>query len=197
MIFSTLSPSSLIYSYVSPTLLLSPSNEFFISSIVFFTSDWLFFIFSNSLLKFSLSSSLLLPRSVSTLMTISLYSLSGRLFMSVSFSSFSGFCPFPLFGTYSFVSSFCFFLCAYIYVLGRSPTSPNLRQAALFKRCLEVHQSFSLLWLVPNVSGVSPVGATCVLLWQGCSCCRCLGRLGCPPGWLVVRFSFMLLLWSP
>ena len=69
-------------------------------------------------------------------MTLCLYSLSGRVFTSVSFVLCLGFCPVSLLETYSFVYSFCLFLCAYIYVLGRLATSPDLGKVTLCKACL-------------------------------------------------------------
>ena len=53
-----LSFRSLMLSSVSPYLLLIPSSVSFISIIVFFSSDWFFFEFSSSLLKFLLCSSI-------------------------------------------------------------------------------------------------------------------------------------------
>ena len=49
---------SLMLPSVSPYLLLIPSSMSFISIIVFFSSDWFFFEFSSSLLKFLLCSSI-------------------------------------------------------------------------------------------------------------------------------------------
>lgn len=64
VISTTLSYRSLMYSSVSPNLLLIPSCVFFIAVIVFFISDYYFFIFSKCLLKFSLCSSIFFPGSV-------------------------------------------------------------------------------------------------------------------------------------
>ena len=58
VISTILSSMSFMHYSVSPNLLLIPSSVFFITVIVFFSSDWLFFIFSKSLLKFSLCSSI-------------------------------------------------------------------------------------------------------------------------------------------
>ena len=81
----------------------------FQSSVFFFqlysSTLSLFYIFSNSLLNFSLCSSILLS-SLSIFMIFTLNSLLGRLFISTSFSSSSGILSFSLFGTYSSVSSF-------------------------------------------------------------------------------------------
>ena len=90
VISSSLSSSSLICCFVSSTLLLSASSEFFISNVAFFISDWFYFTFSSPLLLISLYAFILLPRSVSIFMTFCLNSLSGRLFISVSFGSFPG-----------------------------------------------------------------------------------------------------------
>ena len=57
---------------------------FLISVIVFLSSDWIFFMFYNSLLKFSLCSSILFPKSVSIFITNGLNSLFGKLFIFVS-----------------------------------------------------------------------------------------------------------------
>ena len=78
----------LIFSPASYNLLLVPSSLFFISVIVFFTSDYFLNIFS--LLKFSLFSSIFLS-SMSILMIITLNFLYGRLLISVLFSYFSEF----------------------------------------------------------------------------------------------------------
>ena len=64
-----------MHSSVSLNLLLIPSSVFFVLVIVFFSSDWFFLIFYNSLLKFSLCSSILLLSLVSIFMTIALNSL--------------------------------------------------------------------------------------------------------------------------
>ena len=53
----------LIHYSVTTNLLLIPSSVFLISVVVFFSSDWIFIIFSKSLLKFPLNSSILLPSS--------------------------------------------------------------------------------------------------------------------------------------
>ena len=55
-----LSSSSQISSSVSSNLLLIPYSIFLILVIVFFSSVWIFLIFSNSLLKFSLCLSILI-----------------------------------------------------------------------------------------------------------------------------------------
>ena len=78
-----LSSRSLMLSSVSPSLLFIPPSVFFIFVILFFGSDWFFFIFSCSLLKcvhlfFSLIQFLIL-------ITNALDSLSSKLFTSVSF----------------------------------------------------------------------------------------------------------------
>ena len=59
-----LSARSHMCSSVSPSLPLIPSSMFFISVILFFGSDWFFFIFSSSVFKFSLYLSILFPNSV-------------------------------------------------------------------------------------------------------------------------------------
>ena len=74
------------------------------------------FIFSNSLLKFSLCSPILLPSSLSIFMTIALNSLLGRLLFPLCLFLFMRFCLVLLFGTYSSFSSFCLILCVYFYV---------------------------------------------------------------------------------
>ena len=79
VVSTILSSRSLIHSSVLPNLLLIPSNFHFSYCIL-----QLFFIFSNSLLKFSLCSSVLLLSLVSILMTIALNSLSGKLLLSIS-----------------------------------------------------------------------------------------------------------------
>ena len=79
-----LSSRLLMRASVSPSLRNSvPSSVFFISVTVFFSFDWFFYIFSSSLLKFSLCSSILFPSSISILITIALNYLSGKLFISL------------------------------------------------------------------------------------------------------------------
>ena len=62
---------------------INSSNVFFISVIIFFSYDWLFFIFSGSLKKLSLCSSLLFCNSVIILITNNLISFSGKLLVSL------------------------------------------------------------------------------------------------------------------
>ena len=80
----------LIHSSVSSSLLLILSSVFFISFIVFLTSDQLFFIFSSSVLKFSVCSSVLFPSSVSILITHALNFSFAESFILVSVIIFSG-----------------------------------------------------------------------------------------------------------
>ena len=78
--------SLLIVSSTSCSLPLNPSIEFFSSVIVLFncvTYVWFFLIFPTSLLKFSLSSCIVLLILVSTFMTIILNSLLGKLCVSI------------------------------------------------------------------------------------------------------------------
>lgn len=108
--------------YCTSDLLLIPSRVFFLSVIVFFSSNW--FSFAFSLLRFSLCSSILL-NSVSIFMTITLnYS---SLFSSISHLSCSLIWNI-------FLCSFCLILCCF-YVLNRSDTSPTLKGVALCRRC--------------------------------------------------------------
>ena len=62
------------YSVLGFFCLFSPVTEFFIF-------DWVFVVFSSSLLKFSLCSSMLSPNSVNIFITNALNSLSGILFL--------------------------------------------------------------------------------------------------------------------
>ena len=82
--------SSLIHSPASFILMLIPSSLFFISVIVFFNYLWLFFIFSNYLLKtycnFLRYAWILFPGSWIIFMIITLNSLLGRLPISMSLS---------------------------------------------------------------------------------------------------------------
>ena len=136
MIYSSVLSILLINPSISFTLLLSPFSEFLISSIVFFIFDWLSFIFSYSFLMFSLCSPILLPRSVRIFMTFAWFLCQVEclfLFLAVLFL---GFCPVLLLGMYCFASSFCLFLCAYIYVLGGSAKPPYLGEAASCRRHL-------------------------------------------------------------
>ena len=74
---------SLMNSFVLPSQLFIPSNVSFISVIIFFSSDWFFFIFPSSLLEVLLYSSILFPSSVSILITNAFNSLFGKLFVSL------------------------------------------------------------------------------------------------------------------
>lgn len=89
----------MLQSSVIANLLLIPSNMFFSFVTVFLRSAWLFLILSNSLFKFSLSSSIPLSSLVRILMTVSLNFLSGRLLFI-----FLGFFPGDIF--ICFVPSF-------------------------------------------------------------------------------------------
>ena len=106
---TTLSFRSLVYPAFSNWLLI-PHNVFF-SSVVFFCSILIFlYIFSILLLKYTLSYSIPLPSSMSIFMTMTLNSLSDKLLISVSFSSFPDFFFFfclSFIGKLFFVSSFC------------------------------------------------------------------------------------------
>lgn len=110
-------------------------------------------------LKFSLSSSILLS-SVSSFMSIYLNSLSGRLLLSIQFSSFPGIL------SCSFVWKV--FLCLLIlplyvcfYVLDIPATSPDLERMALFRR-----------WLVGSSDAVPPgYQSRCS---RGVSCVGCV-----------------------
>ena len=75
MVFIILSSRLFMLSSLSLNLLVVPSSVFFIAIIVF-SSDCFSFIFSRSLLKFSLCSAIRYPSPVSILITIALNSLS-------------------------------------------------------------------------------------------------------------------------
>ena len=66
-------------------LLHFPPGVLFISAIIFFSFDWLFFIFSNSLLKFSLCPSIILSNLVTILIAKALHYFIWQLFISVLF----------------------------------------------------------------------------------------------------------------
>ena len=87
-VISTVSSRSLICSSASSNLLFVPSSIFFISAFVFLHSDWFFYIFSMSLLMFSMYSSILLLSLMSIFMTMILDSLSEGLLISIWLSSF-------------------------------------------------------------------------------------------------------------
>ena len=73
-------------------------------------------------------------KAVSFLMTITLNSLSGILFISASFSSFAAILScffFHLRQTYFSISSFCLTLCVCFYVLGKSATPPAFESSGL------------------------------------------------------------------
>ena len=83
----------------------------------------------NSLLNFSLCSSIFHLSSLSSFITITLNSLLGRLFIATLFN-----CALS-FGTYSFNSLFCSVICVYFYVLGTSVLFTDLKKLALYRRC--------------------------------------------------------------
>lgn len=110
MISTILSPRSLIHSSILTNLLLVPSHVYFISGIMFFTSDLFFFTFSISLLKCSLSFSIVISSLLSILMPVSLNSLSN--YLSLFHLGFSvEFYLVPSFGAYPSISPFCLTLC--------------------------------------------------------------------------------------
>ena len=88
---------------VSFSLLLIPSSVFFISVIIFFSSDLFLFNFI-SLLKFSQYLSNHFPNSISILITNALNSLSEKLYISVLLGLFSEF-----FFSCSFIQNIFFF----------------------------------------------------------------------------------------
>ena len=108
---------SLIYSSASYCLLVIPSNVFFSCYCILQFSDiCLVLLFSISLFKFSLCSSVL-PSSVSIFVTVTLKCLSGKL-LSQFIKGFSG--VFTLSFVWNIFLSFliCFPLC--FYVLGET-----------------------------------------------------------------------------
>ena len=73
----------------------------------------------NSLLKFSLCSSILLPSSVSIFMIITLNSIGYIAYLCFIYL-FLGYYLVLLLEIYSSISQFCLIICVYLYVLGRS-----------------------------------------------------------------------------
>nr|KAF6435824.1 hypothetical protein HJG63_012547 [Rousettus aegyptiacus] len=136
---TTPSSKSIIQSSSSSTLLVlsmcSSSqilySSFLIVSFLYFPFQfYVFYLF----LKFSLSSSTLPLSSLSTLITSILNSASGRLLISILFSSFPELCFVLSFRSYFLSSHFgCLPVC--FYVLGRAPKSPSLRRVGLCSRC--------------------------------------------------------------
>ena len=114
--------------------------------------------FSNSLLNFSLYSSILLSL-LNIFMVITTNSLLGRL--SPLCLILLGLYLVPLFEIYSSVSSFCPMCYFYFYVVGRSVMSPCCGEMALCRRCP----------LGPSSVLVSGEGH---MLW-GTLCVACMG----------------------
>ena len=120
-------------------------------------------------------------------MTITLNFLSGRLFISVLFSSFFlRFWLTLLIGISSSVSSCCLILCVCFYVLGISAISLSLEGVALFRRCpmglrstiLSSHQSQGLKGcLLCGLHAVCGATAAVGCWWVG----LLLGQLWGPP----------------
>ena len=148
---------SLIHSYVPSNLPLVP------------ISVWFFFIFSNTLLKFSLCPSILL--SLLRTFLIITWTLSVRWLISTSLSSFFEVWSSYSFGTYSSVSSFGLILCVYFYAV-MSVMFPNLGELAFCRNISYGNQQHTPLWSpetytleIPNVGCVGPslvVGLTTV-----------------------------------
>ena len=97
---------SLVSSVISLSQLFIPSSVLFTSAIIFFSPNSFLFIFSGSLLKFSLFPSVISHNSVGFLITSALISLSYKLFISVSLF-FQGFSLAHSIETSSSVFSFC------------------------------------------------------------------------------------------
>ena len=95
------------------------------SLALFGSSLYIFYSFLN----FSLCSSIFHLSSLSSFITITLNSLSSRLFIATLFN-----CAL-FFGTYSFNSLFCLVICVYFYVLGTSVLFTDLKKVALYRRC--------------------------------------------------------------
>ena len=108
---------------------------FFIAVIVFFRSHGLCLIFSVSLLKFSLSSSILLPSSVRIFMSLTLNSVPGKLLIFTLFNSFPEVLSYSFFWQLFFVFSLFLTLFVCFCVLGISATPPSLERVALCRRC--------------------------------------------------------------
>lgn len=129
MISTILSSRLLVHSSISSNLLLILSSIFFIPIIAFFSSDWIFLIFSKFLLKFSCHSSILLPNLVSIFTTIMLKYLSEKLLISISLGFF--FLGFIYLEHLPLFSHFVLILCVSYYELGSTATSPSLEGVVL------------------------------------------------------------------
>ena len=169
-------------------------------------------MFSSSLLKFTLCSSILLLSSVSIFIIIALNSFLGRLLISTSLSSFSDImsCSFvwnTLLCLLILPNSLCFFL-----VLGRLVTFPNLGEVALcrrhplgpsnmlplFIRAICSRGAPYVGWVYPPVAGPTIEGALVgragSLAWLAvshalCSGCRPIGGQNTFPAQLTVTWG--------
>lgn len=120
-----------ICSSVPWNLQLIPSYVFSITVIVLSTSDFFFFlIVSDSLLRFSLCSSILHPSLGIIFTIISLNCVSDNLLISLLWGLLMRGCLLS-FGKYFSVSSFCLALCVCFYAVGRKATCLSLEEVVL------------------------------------------------------------------
>ena len=122
-------------------------------------------LFSNSLLNFLLCSPILHPGSLSILLSIALNSLSGRLLITISVSSFSMILScFFVWNTFLY-HLILLILCSPFYVLGKSATFPDLGEVTLCRRCpmgLRILSSCHQIYML-----------------QGCPLCELNGPFSC------------------
>lgn len=125
---------------------------------------------------------------MSTIITMTLNSLCGRLLISLSSSSFSEVCLVLSLRTYSSFSAFCLTLCVCFYVLGRLIPSPGFEVVVYVKVVLWYTIKQPPLPCPPVSQDRFPRGVPCVscmypLLWMGwygladvqdCLWCGCL-----------------------
>lgn len=98
------------------------------------TSSWCFLIFSISLLKLSLWSSIFLLSLLTIFVAITLKSLSDKLFISISWRFFLKFHLVLLFWNIASVSSFCLTSCVGLCALDKTASSPRPEGVASCRR---------------------------------------------------------------
>lgn len=176
---------------------------FFIAVIVFFSSDGLCLIFPVSLLKFSLSWSILLPSSMRIFMSLTLNSLSCKLLIFPLFNSFSKVLSCSFFWKLFLIFSLflTFFVCFYVFSILATP--PSLERVVLCRRCPVSPMTQSPKVIKSRCSRGTPVWTGyALLLWLGdffwpyevgshAGCCKTQPWLPwvCTCTWLVPRMA--------
>ena len=121
---------------------------------------------------------ILLPSWTSLFMTITLNSLSGKLLIYISLSSFMRIlsCSFiwKVFLCLLFLT-----LCVWFFEVGILAMCPGLKRVALYRRCpVEPSGAVTHHLQIQVLQGYAVWAACTLLLWLGHDCCRCAGGQG-------------------